>query len=60
LRDSLTTWCVFILIPSVYRIENLGDHLQQGGPSMIAVLGPGQPSMAAKIVVDGPGRPTVV
>jgi len=31
--------------------------LWQGGPSMAAILGPGGPSMVAKIVVDGPGGP---
>jgi len=39
------------------ELKKLGDHLQQSGPSMAAVLGLGGPSMAAKFAVDGPGGP---
>jgi len=39
----------------VNNLKNLGDHLQQGGPSMATIFGLEGPSMAAKIAVDGPG-----
>ena len=37
-------------------LKILGDHLRQSGPSVAAILGPGGPSMAAKLVymVRGP------
>ena len=46
----------------------MGDHLWQGGtnygtvdglggPSVVAILGPGGPSMGTKIAIDGPGGP---
>ena len=44
MQDSEKTW---------------GDHLQQGGPSVAAILGPGGPSMATKIATNGPGGPVV-
>ena len=32
-----------------------GDHLQQSGPPMAAIVDPGGPSTATQYAVDGPG-----
>ena len=40
-------------------MQDSGDHLRQSGPSVAAILDPGGPSMATKIVTNGPGGPVV-
>ena len=37
----------------------MGDHLQQGRPSIAAIDGPAGPSMATKSAMDGPAAPVV-
>jgi len=49
-------WTSLGKVSMVYtRVFLGGDHLWQGGPSVAAILGLAEPSMAAKIAVHDPG-----
>ena len=48
---------VLSIVAKAYYIY--GGTLEQSGPSMAVIVGPGRPSMATKFVIDGPGGPVV-